>query len=104
MNIEDRVKQASAAIQAADALLVTAGAGMGVDSGLPDFRGKQGFWQAYPAIAKLGRSFEQMAMGESSLPIRQQPQHFVNRLPRVVDHLRRCFIAERLIPTGAACP
>ena len=61
MSIEDRVQQAAAAIQAADALLVTAGAGMGVDSGLPDFRGKQGFWQAYPAIAALGRSFEQMA-------------------------------------------
>ena len=25
-------------------LLITAGAGMGVDSGLPDFRGKKGFW------------------------------------------------------------
>lgn len=48
-------------IQAADALLVTAGAGMGVDSGLPDFRGTQGFWRAYPAIARLGLSFEEMA-------------------------------------------
>ena len=61
MSIEDRVRQAAAAIQAADALLITAGAGMGVDSGLPDFRGTQGFWQAYPAIATLGLSFEQMA-------------------------------------------
>jgi NAD-dependent SIR2 family protein deacetylase len=34
---------------------------MGVDSGLPDFRGAQGFWRAYPAIAKLGLSFEGMA-------------------------------------------
>jgi len=55
------IRQAAAAIQAADALLITAGAGMGVDSGLPDFRGTQGFWRAYPAIAKLGLSFEQMA-------------------------------------------
>ena len=29
-------------------LLIGAGAGMGVDSGLPDFRGKEGFWRAYP--------------------------------------------------------
>ena len=28
----------------ADALLVCAGAGMGVDTGLPDFRGDEGFW------------------------------------------------------------
>lgn len=34
---------------------------MGVDSGLPDFRGAQGFWRAYPAIAKLGLSFAEMA-------------------------------------------
>lgn len=40
------------ALKAADALLITAGAGMGVDSGLPDFRGGQGFWRAYPAIAR----------------------------------------------------
>jgi NAD-dependent SIR2 family protein deacetylase len=53
--------RAAAAIAAADALLVTAGAGMGVDSGLPDFRGTEGFWRAYPAIARLGLSFEEMA-------------------------------------------
>lgn len=33
------IDRAVAAIQAADGLLITAGAGMGVDSGLPDFRG-----------------------------------------------------------------
>ena len=34
---------------------------MGVDSGLPDFRGSQGFWRAFPAIADLGLSFEEIA-------------------------------------------
>jgi len=61
LSIEDQVRQAAAVLKAADALLVTAGAGMGVDSGLPDFRGKQGFWRAYPALAELGISFEEMA-------------------------------------------
>jgi NAD-dependent SIR2 family protein deacetylase len=61
MSIDEKVRQAAVAINAADALLVTAGAGMGVDSGLPDFRGTQGFWRAYPVIAKLGLSFEEMA-------------------------------------------
>jgi NAD-dependent SIR2 family protein deacetylase len=41
--------------------LITAGAGMGVDSGLPDFRGNEGFWKAYPPMAKLGVSFVEMA-------------------------------------------
>ena len=60
-NTDDKVRLAVQAIKAADALLVTAGAGMGVDSGLPDFRGTHGFWRAYPVIAKLGLSFEEMA-------------------------------------------
>src|SRR5436309_1798056 len=59
--IELKLMRAAETIQAADALLITAGAGMGVDSGLPDFRGAQGFWRAYPAIAKLGLAFEEMA-------------------------------------------
>ena len=45
----------------ADALLITAGAGMGVDSGLPDFRGDKGFWKAYPPFERLGVSFVDMA-------------------------------------------
>jgi NAD-dependent SIR2 family protein deacetylase len=42
-------------------LLITAGAGMGIDSGLPDFRGINGFWAKYPALLKLGINFEEMA-------------------------------------------
>ena len=42
-------------------MLITAGAGIGVDSGLPDFRGNEGFWKAYPPMAKLGISFVEMA-------------------------------------------
>lgn len=49
----------------ADGLLVTAGAGMGVDSGLPDFRGTEGFWRAYPALGRAGLRFEQIAAPDS---------------------------------------
>jgi NAD-dependent SIR2 family protein deacetylase len=34
---------------------------MGVDSGLPDFRGPEGFWRAYPPYAALGLAFEELA-------------------------------------------
>jgi NAD-dependent SIR2 family protein deacetylase len=34
---------------------------MGVDSGLPDFRGPEGFWRAYPPYAALGLAFEEIA-------------------------------------------
>jgi NAD-dependent SIR2 family protein deacetylase len=55
------IERAAEAIAHADALLIGAGAGMGVDSGMPDFRGPEGFWRAYPPYAKLGLRFEQMA-------------------------------------------
>ncbi len=48
-------------IEQADALVITAGAGIGVDSGLPDFRGNQGFWQAYPALGRARLEFSSVA-------------------------------------------
>jgi NAD-dependent SIR2 family protein deacetylase len=64
--LEDAAREAAALIRAADALVVTAGAGMGVDSGLPDFRGNQGFWRAYPALARARLEFAEIA----------NPRHF----------------------------
>lgn len=55
------VQQAARWIGDAPALLVAAGAGMGVDSGLPDFRGREGFWRAYPALGRAGLAFEEIA-------------------------------------------
>lgn len=48
-------------IQEADAVLIAAGSGMSVDSGLPDFRGKNGFWKAYPFFEKLDIDFMDVA-------------------------------------------
>lgn len=55
------IEQAAEAIHQAQALCITAGAGMGVDSGLPDFRGNEGFWNAYPPYRHLGLSFAELA-------------------------------------------
>jgi NAD-dependent SIR2 family protein deacetylase len=55
------LERAARLIEQADALVVAAGAGMGVDSGLPDFRGQQGFWQAYPALGQARIDFTQIA-------------------------------------------
>jgi len=60
-NFETEIKRAAHLIQAADGLVFCAGAGMGVDSGLPDFRGDKGFWKAYPPYAKIGLGFMDMA-------------------------------------------
>ncbi|WP_457626719.1 SIR2 family NAD-dependent protein deacylase [Persephonella sp.] len=61
MDLENNISRAKEVIKEADAVLITAGAGMGVDSGLPDFRGTEGFWRAYPIARKLGLRFEELA-------------------------------------------
>jgi NAD-dependent SIR2 family protein deacetylase len=55
------IERAARLVQEAGALVVCAGAGMGVDSGLPDFRGDEGFWKAYPPFRRLGLSFIDLA-------------------------------------------
>ena len=57
----DAIAHAADLIHEADALVIAAGAGMGVDSGLPDFRGNDGFWQAYPALAEARLGFAEVA-------------------------------------------
>ncbi|NPA52275.1 MAG: NAD-dependent deacetylase [Aquificae bacterium] len=61
MNLDKEIKKAQEVLKESDAVLITAGAGMGVDSGLPDFRGTEGFWRAYPIAKKLGLRFEELA-------------------------------------------
>ncbi|CAB3756397.1 SIR2 family NAD-dependent protein deacylase [Paraburkholderia humisilvae] len=68
LNIDAALDQAASWLRTADGLLITAGAGMGVDSGLPDFRGPEGFWRAYPALRDRGLSFEDVA----------NPAHFID--------------------------
>ncbi len=57
MSQDETFRKAAEAIRGARALVITAGAGMGVDSGLPDFRGPEGFWNAYPMYRHLGIDF-----------------------------------------------
>lgn len=61
MELVERYRQSAEAIRNARTLVITAGAGMGVDSGLPDFRGDRGFWNAYPMYERLGLSFVEAA-------------------------------------------
>ncbi|MDR1854967.1 MAG: NAD-dependent deacetylase [Azoarcus sp.] len=66
------IARAAQLLAEADALIITAGAGMGVDSGLPDFRGEAGLWRAYPALGRARLRFEEIA----------DPRRFVDK-PRL---------------------
>jgi NAD-dependent SIR2 family protein deacetylase len=57
MDAAEVCRRAADAIGNARSLVIASGAGMGVDSGLPDFRGERGFWNAYPMYERLGISF-----------------------------------------------
>ncbi len=83
------IEYAADVVLRADALLITVGAGMGVDSGLPDFRGPEGFWKAYPPYRALGLQFEQLA----------HPSHFLDD-----PHLAWGFYGHRLHLYRSTCP
>lgn len=85
-----KFQRAADVLNEADALIITAGAGMGVDSGLPDFRGTEGFWQAYPALAKAKIHFQDIA---NPAAFRAHPQqawgfygHRLNLYRNIVPH------------------
>ena len=58
---QQAIDRAARSILSATHLCFLAGAGMGVDGGLPCFRGKEGFWNAYPPMKRLGLEFHQMS-------------------------------------------
>jgi NAD-dependent SIR2 family protein deacetylase len=64
-------EHAAELIAGADTLIIAAGAGMGVDSGLPDFRGNDGFWRAYPALRQAQLAFTSIA---SPAAFRERPE------------------------------
>ncbi|OZB42497.1 MAG: hypothetical protein B7X46_14050 [Thiomonas sp. 15-66-11] len=59
--MNDAIELAARLINQADSLIIAAGAGIGVDSGLPDIRGNEGFWNAYPALGRRGKDFTDIA-------------------------------------------
>ncbi len=90
MDLADRLTIAVEWLRDADGILITAGAGMGIDSGLPDFRGTHGFWNAYPALKSEGIGFQDIANGEAfrNHPIRTWGfyGHRLNLYRRTVPH------------------
>jgi NAD-dependent SIR2 family protein deacetylase len=62
--LQFEIERAAVSIEEADALIILAGAGMGVDSGLPDYRGNAGLWKEHPYLKELGLTFERAANPE----------------------------------------
>jgi len=90
MELAERLKIAAQWLRDADGILVTAGAGMGVDSGLPNFRGEDGFRHTYTVLDAEGICFRDIANGEA---FRHDPVrawgfygHRLNLYRRTVPH------------------
>lgn len=65
-NLQEKFKKAARVVKTSRALIITSGAGMGIDSGLPDYRGEEGFWREYPLYRRLGINYFDAA----------NPEHF----------------------------
>jgi len=100
----EALRKAARLVEDADMLLFVTGAGMGVDSGLPDFRGNQGFWRAYPALGDAGIDFYSIA---SPHAFRRNPElawgfygHRLGLYRRVVPHAGYGIVRRRLHARG----
>ena len=54
MGTKEYIQKAKQLLKESDCIFIIAGAGMGVDSGLPDYRGAEGLWNEYPKARELG--------------------------------------------------
>jgi NAD-dependent SIR2 family protein deacetylase len=62
-SLEREIERAAHLLTEADSLIVLAGAGMSVDSGLPDYRGTSGWWTNHAAFKAAGVTYEQASSG-----------------------------------------
>jgi NAD-dependent SIR2 family protein deacetylase len=105
--ISERYQRAAQAIREADGLLIAAGAGMGVDSGLPDFRGKGGFWKAYPALGKTRIDFREISSPDAFMRMPSRAWgfygHWLNLFRDTVPHEGFRILREMAasLPNGA---
>lgn len=61
LQLPEKLAQVADLIRNAQSMIVAAGAGIGIDSGLPDYRGDGGFWCSYPALGRQQLGFEDIA-------------------------------------------
>ena len=76
-------------IRKADGILITAGAGMSVDSGLPDFRSVGGFWNVYPMFKGRNINFEVLRRHWLMKPIKSQLIGFMGIVYRNIEQQSR---------------
>lgn len=74
-------------LNSSDALLIVAGAGMGIDSGLPDYRGPNGLWNTWHPARELNMTYEQLSTHENFLENPELAWGFQTYLTRLYNEL-----------------
>ena len=58
--LKDNINLSKNILNNSDALLIITGAGMGIDSGLPDYRGPNGLWNTWHPSKELNLKYEDL--------------------------------------------
>ena len=85
--IKESIQMARKEICDAEALLIVAGAGMGIDSGLPDYRGPNGLWNTWHPARELNMRYEQLSTNELFLNDPHLAWGFQTYLTKMYHHL-----------------
>ncbi len=74
-------------IKNSEALLIVTGAGMGIDSGLPDYRGPNGLWNTWHPAKELNMTYEKLSTHENFLENPELAWGFQTYLTRLYHEL-----------------
>lgn len=86
MNRDHGIARAAQLIRAADAIVIAAGAGMSVDSGLPAFRGSGGLWTTLMPAGMSERQLGSLTQGDCFTKRPSQAWTFYGRALDVCRH------------------
>jgi NAD-dependent SIR2 family protein deacetylase len=82
------LERAAGWIRNADAIVIAAGAGMSVDSGLPDFRGTQGLWTSLLPAGMTERDVGSLTQGDCFVDKPVEAWQFYGRALQVCRQLK----------------
>ena len=63
--LNENIQKIGDIIKNSDCLLIVAGAGMGIDSGLPDYRGPNGLWNTWHPAKTLNMTYDKLSTHEN---------------------------------------
>ena len=85
--LNENIQKIADIIKNSDCLLIVAGAGMGIDSGLPDYRGPNGLWNTWHPAKTLNMTYDKLSTHENFIEDPELAWGFQSYLTKLYHNL-----------------